>query len=462
MNDRDPLRVLYVLKRFPRLSETFILREILALEASGVRVMVDSLHAAEPGPRHRELESLEADVRYLPRHPQLRHRAVASAHLRIFLHAPMRWWSRARGARRQGTWEGFLKAGLVAARARAADAGVIHAHFATGAAEVARDASALAGIPHTVTAHAKDLFHRDNVGHIGERLEAAAAVATVSSYNVDYLRKLLPGVPVHLVPNPLPPFPATGWSTQGRLLCVARLVPKKGVDLLIDALAIVSPRRPDLRLQIVGDGPLRDDLEARARKAGVADRIEWSGSLSSDGVRDAMRNARAFVLACRIDADGDRDGMPTVLVEAMMAGVPVISTDVAGIRELVRDGETGLLVRADDPQDLAAAIERLADEPRTADRLARAGRALVLRAFDPQRCRRRSMALWRAAMGSADAQAFLAQDDEGIGGVTATLDDGREPDVTGEREVPIGVDSFGVLGARERQESPAERVLDLA
>ena len=462
MSAGDALRVLYVLKRFPRLSETFIMREILALEASGVRVMVDSLHAVEPGPRHRELERLRGDVRYLPRHPRLPDHAVASAHLRVFLQAPVSWSRLARNARQEGTWDRFLTAGLVAARARATGAGVIHAHFATGAAEVARDAAALAGVPYTVTAHAKDLFHRDNVGHIQARLGAAAAVVTVSDYNVEYLRARLPRVPVHLVPNPLAAAPATGWNADGPLLCVARLVPKKGVDGLIDALAIVSPRRPDLRLRIVGDGPLRGELEARARVAGVDDRIEWSGSLSSDGVRAAIWEARAFVLPCRIDEDGDRDGMPTVLVEAMMAGVPVISTDVAGIGELVRDGETGMLVRADDPQDLAAAIERVLNEPRTAGRLARAGRALVLRAFDPERCRRRSMAVWAAAMGSDDAEAFLAQDDEGIGGVPATLDDGREPDVASKGEVRVSRDGVGVLGARERQESPAERVFDRA
>jgi glycosyltransferase involved in cell wall biosynthesis len=448
-----------VLKRFPRLSETFILREILSLEEAGVQVMVDSLHAAEDGPRHRELERLRAEVRYLPRHPGIRKSGVASAHLRVFTRSPIVWTRLARRARLDGRWGQFLLSGLVAARARRSSADVIHAHFATGAAEVARDASKLAGVPYTVTCHAKDIFHRENVPHIAERLQDAAAIVTVSGYNVDYLRDRLPSVPVHLVPNPIPAAPATGWKADGPLLCVARLVPKKGVDQLIDALAIVSPRHLDLRLQIVGDGPLRDQLEDRARTAGVADRIDWIGSVSSDGVRAAMSGARAFVLPCRIDADGDRDGMPTVLVESMMAGVPVISTDVAGISELVRDGETGFLAPADDAQALAAAIERLVDDPRTADRLARSGRALVIRAFDPERCRRRSMEVWAAAMGSVEAETLLAQVDEGIGGMPSTLDDGGEPDVPGEREVGVGVDGVGVAVARELQGSPTEHVL---
>jgi glycosyltransferase involved in cell wall biosynthesis len=459
MSARGPRRVLYVLKRFPRLSETFILREILSLEDAGVQVMVDSLHAAEDGPRHRELERLRAQVRYLPRHPSLREDGVASGHLGVFARSPIVWIRLARRARLEGRWDSFLLSGLVAARARRSGAEVIHAHFATGAAEVARQASALSGIPYTVTCHAKDIFHRENVPHIAERLQDAAAIVTVSGYNVDYLRDRLPEVPVHLVPNPIPAAPATGWKADGPLLCVARLVPKKGVDQLIDAFALVSLRRPDLRLQIVGDGPLRAELVSRARTAGVADRIDWIGSVSSDGVRAALGQARAFVLPCRIDPDGDRDGMPTVLVESMMAGVPVISTDVAGINELVRDGETGLLAPVDDAQALAAAIERLVDEPDTADRLARAGRGLVLRAFDPERCRRRSMEVWAAAMGSDEAEAFLAQGDEGIGGVPATVDDGGEPDVPGEGEVGVDVDGLAVQIARELQEPPSERVL---
>jgi len=459
MSALGPQRALYVLKRFPRLSETFILREILSLEEAGVQVIVDSLHAAEDGPRHRELERLRAQVRYLPRHPSLRDGRVASAHLRVFARSPIVWTRLARRARLDDLWGPFLLSGLVAARARQSGADVIHAHFATVAAEVARDASALAGVPYTVTCHAKDIFHRENVPHIVERLQDAAAIVTVSGYNVDYLRDRLPNVPVHLVPNPIPAAPATGWKADGPLLCVARLVPKKGVDLLIDAMALLSSSLPDLRLQIVGDGPLRDELMDRARTAGVADRIDWIGSVSSDGVRAALREALAFVLPCRIDLDGDRDGMPTVLVESMMAGVPVISTDVAGISELVRDGETGFLAPADDPRALAAAIERLVDDPRTADRLARSGRALVLRAFDPERCRRRSIEVWAAAMGSVEAEAFLAQSDEGIGGVSTTLDDGGEPDMPGEGEVCVGVDGVGVPVAGEFQEPATERVL---
>lgn len=454
-----PTRVHYVLKRFPRLSETFILREILGLEAAGVHVSVDSLLAAEDGPRHPELSQLEASVRYLPRHPRFRSRGVATSHLSLLVRTPIVWIRLARRSSREGRWVRFLHAGLIAARARRAGADVIHAHFATVAAEVARDASALAGVPFTVTCHAKDIFHRDNVPLLAGRVRGAAALVTVSGYNVAYLRAMLPEVPVHLVANPIPIQPPLGWSPDGAFLCVARLVPKKGVDVLIDAVALLAARRPELRTKIVGDGPLRDGLIQRARDAGVSERVQWLGSLTSDRVRRELASSRAFVLACRVDADEDRDGMPTVLVEAMMAGVPVISTDVVGIGELVRDGETGFLVPPDDPAALAAAMERLADQPRTADRFTRAGRDLAVRTFDPEASRERLLAVWASAMGSPSSESLLAQGDERIGGPLTALDGRGKSDVPGQREVGVGLDGLGVMTSRDLGEPSHERVL---
>jgi glycosyltransferase involved in cell wall biosynthesis len=457
-----PIRVLYVLKRFPRLSETFILREMLSLEAAGVQIMVDSLHAAEDGPRHPELAELHAEVRYLPRHPHLRASQVRAAHLFLLARTPIVWTKLARRSRREGRWGRFLHAGLVAARARRAGADVIHAHFATVAAEVARDASALAGVPFTVTCHAKDIFHRDNVPLVSERVLGASALVTVSGFNVSYLRALVPGVPVHLVANPIPAAPPVGWTSDGPFLCIARLVPKKGIHVLIDAMAILASRRPGLRLTIVGDGPMRESAMLRAQEKGVADRITWLGSVPSDEVRAAIAGARASVLACRVDADGDRDGMPTVLVESMLAGVPVISTDVAGIGELVRDGHTGFLVPPDDPACLAAAMERLADEPRTADRLSRSGREFVLGAFEPEACRKRLLAIWAAAMGSTEEESFLAEGDQCIGGVTAAFDGRGQPDVPGQREVGVHVDGLAVVAAGQIEEPAHEGVLHRA
>lgn len=380
----DP--VLYVLKRFPRLSETFVLREILSLEVLGERILIDSLLAAEEGPRHPDLDRLQAELRYLPRHPRLRHGPVLRAHLRLAFRAPRLWGGLALRARRAGTWRPFLQAGLVADRARREGVRHIHAHFLTGAAEVARDASILTGIPVTVTAHAKDIFQSDNVPLVRARVRGASALVTVSEYNASYLRGLIGNGPrIHFVPNGVDVVPSGADRTDGPVLCVARLVPKKGVDVLIEATALLRSRVPGLQVEIIGGGPSDESLQRRAHALGVLGRVRFSGPQTSDQVEAAFRRCSMVVLACRIAEDGDRDGMPTVLTEALARGLPVVSTTVEGIGELVRHGETGLLVPPDDPAALADAIELLRRDRGLARRLGRAGRELVAERFDPKR-----------------------------------------------------------------------------
>jgi colanic acid/amylovoran biosynthesis glycosyltransferase len=274
---------------------------------------------------------------------------------------------------------------MTADRARREGARHLHAHFATAAADVAQDAAALAAVPFTVTAHAKDIFHADHAPLVARRLEGVSAVVTVSEHNADHLRAVLNGVPVHHIPNGVPPAPAGRAARGGPLLFVGRLVAKKGVDVLIDACALLRSELPELDVEIVGGGPLAEELEGRARRSGVSDRIHFLGPQPADVVDAAFRRASLVVLPSRIDEHGDRDGMPTVLVEAMARGVPVISTELVGIPELVRDGETGLLVAPEDPAALAAAIARLAGDPPLARELGARGRGLVATRFDPSR-----------------------------------------------------------------------------
>lgn len=377
--------VLYVLKRFPRLSETFVLRELLELEAMGTRVAVDALLEPEPGPHQVEVTQLRAHVRYLPNRPRLRMRSVARAHFRIAVRAPIRWARCAWRSRREGTWRRFVQAGLVAERVRRENAARIHAHFATAAAEVARDASYLSRVPFSVTAHAKDIFHVEHARRLRRRVEGAAAVITVSEYNSRHLETVLEGIPVHHVPNGVRLPEPVQRTPANAVLCVARLVPKKGIDVLIDATALLGADLPDLRVEIIGGGELLEDLAARARTCGVAERVDFLGPRPYDNVQAAFMRNSMMVLPCRITTDGDRDGIPTALVEAMAHGLPVISTAVAGITEIVRHGETGLVVAPDDPHALAAAIAKLAHDPQLAADLGAAGRELVAQRFAPDR-----------------------------------------------------------------------------
>lgn len=382
------MRILYVLKRFPRLSETFVLHEMLGLEAAGDVVGVDALLAPEVGPRHAALAGLAASVRYLPRRPARLDPTVFAAHVRVARRGPHRWLAtavRVRRGRLRGGWRRFAQAALVADRAQRDHFEQIHAHFATAAAEVAVLAGQLSGLPVTVTAHAKDIHHHDNAPLLPIRLSRTAAVVTVSAANAAHLRSVLT-VPVHHVANrtPLPELDeVSGHNPAGAVLCVCRLVAKKGLDVLISAVADLARDHPGLRVEILGDGPERAALEAQANRLGIADRVRFAGAVPADEVTAAYHRAAMVVLPCRIDADGDRDGLPTVLVEAMGYGVPVISTELPGIPELVVHGRSGLLVSHDDPTGLAAAIAKLIENPDLAAEVGREGRLAVEAQHDP-------------------------------------------------------------------------------
>jgi len=380
--------VLYVLKRFPRLSETFILREILGLESAGVQVLVDALLPPEQGPSHPELAALRARVHYVQRHPRLRDQTVFRVHARVAARHPLRWAALAVRSRGDGTWRRFVQAGLVAARIRSDGAGHVHAHFATAACEVATMAARLAGVTCSVTAHAKDIYHRDNARHLARRLAGAHTVVTVSAHNVAHLEDVLSTAgrlpDVRHIANGVPLGPAADPTASQTLLCVARLVPKKGVDLLVEAAALLHERHPHLEVAIIGDGPLRPELTTQIDRLGLNNRVRLLGSATSSEVTTAMAAARVVVLPCRVDVDGDRDGMPTVLVEALARGVPVVSTDVVGIGELVTDGETGLLVGPEDAGALAGALDRLLTDPVLAARLGNAGRRRGHHRFRPE------------------------------------------------------------------------------
>ena len=288
--------VLYVLKRFPRLSETFVLRELLALEARGERILIDSLLPPEEGPRHPELAQLRAPVRQLPRHPRLRDAQVAQAHLRLAVHVPGRWLAMALRSRSdREAWRRFLQAGLVALRVRrgrAARARALRHRRRRGG----RDAGALTGAPVTVTAHAKDVFHRDNAPLLSRRLRGAAAVVTVTDDNAAHLRRVLPGTPVHVVRNGVQLSPTRGATGRvpAALLCVARLVPKKGIDCLLSAVALLARQRPGVCLEVIGAGPLDAELRRQAQDLGISEWVDFRGPLPPPTSRRRCTGARCW------------------------------------------------------------------------------------------------------------------------------------------------------------------------
>ena len=398
--------VAYVMKRYPRLTETFILNEIRAMERLGAELHIFSLLQPEPPPHHPMVAEVRASVTSPPAALPGKLGAFFVAHLAQFGSAPLRylaalacgvWWS-AQTSRPLAVWKQFARGGFIARACRVRGIRHIHAHFANAPTAAAHFAAVMSGLPYSFTAHAKDLYLTPRPV-IARRARAARFVATCTEYNADYLRDLLGaatdkiqriyhGIDLSLfaarAPGDIPgeaPVAATA-PREHLILSVGRLVEKKGHDDLIAAFATLRDRAIPFRARIVGAGPLKDALAADIARAGLAGQVELTGPMTHAALIDLYRQADLFALAPRIADDGDRDGIPNVLAEAMAIGVPVVSTAISGIPELVRDGQTGRLVPARDPAALADAIAATLADPAGAKARAAAGRTLLETDFD--------------------------------------------------------------------------------
>jgi glycosyltransferase involved in cell wall biosynthesis len=260
------------------------------------------------------------------------------------------------------------------------------------------------GVPFSFTAHAYDIYSttpRLRNDTLPWKVRHAVRAIAVSDYGAALLRAHLPpaaqrrvvtvrvGIPLELFrPTPLP-----AQDGPLRLLCVARWCEKKGLDTLLEACAVLRRRGVAFRLQVYGDGPLRPALVAQRDRLGLAGCVELGRAISQEQVAAALRECHVFVMPCRRDATGDMDGIPTVFMEALATGRPVVSCAISGIPELVRDGETGLLAPPDDPTAFAAAVAHLAADPALVRRLGEHGRALVERAHDQRTCAQAMLAV---------------------------------------------------------------------
>jgi colanic acid/amylovoran biosynthesis glycosyltransferase len=396
-------RIGYVLKRFPRLSETFVAAELIELERQGEQLAVFAVSGSEESMRHAFVEELRAAVVYLPHRPAREPIRVARALTRMLRRDARGWLEAARYSlwppRRKGLRR-LLQATVLREEMERADIDHAHAHFATAAARLANLAWRMGGPSYSVTAHAKDIYHEEvRVEHLRDKLGSARFVAAVSSAGRDHLDALL-GLDGKLavVPNSvdmrrLGPARA-GSGEPGLVLAVARLVEKKGLYDLIEACALLR-RRPAAaapRLEVVGGGPLLGGLREAAERLGVNAR--FFGPLPQEQVLGCYTRAAVYCLPCVVAGSGDRDGLPTSVLEAMALGVPVVTTAVSGLPEAVIDGETGLVVPQHDPEALAAAIERILNDGELAGRLAARARRHVEKRFALERSAARLRSLF--------------------------------------------------------------------
>ncbi|HLJ67320.1 MAG TPA: glycosyltransferase [Chloroflexota bacterium] len=389
-------RVAYLLKRFPRLSETFVLHEILELERQGVALRLYSI--MDPGESivHRSVHEVRAPLRYFP--TGLRGvKALFSAHAALWKRSPGRY---ARAAshlllhwHHPAAIKHFIRAGWLARELQDAHVTHLHAHFAHGPAAVAYFVHRLTGIPYSVTAHAKDIY-TSPPDLLARKLRAARFVVTCTEYNArflaslsgsadtDRIHRIYHGIDLHLFEeNPAPAEPSAG-ADEPTILAVGRLVEKKGFTYLVEAARLLIADGHRVRLKIVGGGELKDELTRQIVDAGLEGRAELVGALPQEKVIELYRSASVMVLPSVVTEDGDRDGIPNVLVEAMRLGCPVVSTNVSGIPELVIDGETGLLVPPGDAPALAAAIARVLADGALREHVRQGARRHVSREFD--------------------------------------------------------------------------------
>jgi colanic acid/amylovoran biosynthesis glycosyltransferase len=400
-------RLGYVLKRFPRISETFVAAELIELERQGERVTVFAISRPDESFVHAFLDELRALVVYLPHRPLGEPLRTARALAGVLRASPQGWLRAALAAlstpRQILAWRRLLQATVLREELTRAGIEHVHAHFATAAARLANLAHLMDGPPYSVTAHAKDIYHRRACPRrLREKLGDAAFVATVSEANHAHLTAVMGDRGrVEVVPNSADlrrlGSPNGVPRRHGLVLAVARLVEKKGLEYLIEACGLLAARGTAARLAIVGDGPLRARLERLSDR--VAADVVFHGALPQEQVLPLYRRAAVVCLPCVVVSTGDRDGLPTSLLEAMALGAPVVSTRVGGIGELVRHEETGLLVPERDPEALADALERLLTDRSLAAALAGAGREHVEAHFSLER----SVFELRALFGEAVA-----------------------------------------------------------
>ncbi|MCE5244198.1 MAG: glycosyltransferase [Syntrophobacteraceae bacterium] len=405
-----------LLKGYPRISESFISTELLLLESLGIPIEIYSLRRPRENFAHEHVKHIAAPVTYLPEYvlPNLRTLAGTNLSLlqtlgRHYIHYLGAAVKRAFERRKPATLRHFLQAGCLA-RTRLCGSGVrhIHAHFCHTPASVAFFASELTGIPFSFTAHAKDIYTSEPE-QLARKIHKARFVVTCTKHNARYLHDIAGNngchTPIHTVyhgidlgsftfsapSDPAPPF---------RILSVGRMVPKKGFDDLLRALHILDRAGLDFHFTHVGTGESEPQIRSLIRQLDLGRKVALLGTLPHRDVIPLYRTSHCFALACKIAPNGDRDGIPNVLVEAMATGLPVVSTNVSAIPELVEDGTTGRLVGPEDPPGLARAIREVLTCGERSRELAARAREKVERDFDNRKCVGRLHALFHQVLAS--------------------------------------------------------------
>ena len=396
--------VAYLFERFPSFGQTFCYREVAELERQGMNVQVYSIRRPVNEPAQDWDSRTVERVHYLPEEKALvaevdaaiRKKAVSKE-----VRDTVQQWGR------QSDFLRLYQAIYIGMRLQQDGLGHLHAHFAGMAARTAYWINQFFGIPFSFTAHANDIFSpRDFVISLPKLIDAAAAIVTVSDYAVRDLKTRFPASAgkIHRVYNGVdfsrfhPPDPGSGTPA---IVSIGRLIEKKGFADLISACALLTSRRRAFLCEIIGEGPLEETLRAQIARADVQGCVRLAGPQTQAQIALRLAHATIFVLPCTREADGGMDNLPTVIMEAMAAGLPVISTPLGGIPEMVEPGVNGELVPERDPAAICAAIEGLIADPQRARRLGDKGRQIAREKFSIETSARQLRELFERIQGVA-------------------------------------------------------------
>ncbi len=391
-----PHRVIYLLKVFPKFSETFVLGEILGLQSLGVDVTVVSLLAPTEGIYHAGVANVRNPVVQAPQYLLSQFPAFASACMWAVRDRPVRFAATCARALLGMSPDGFkrwLQAVWLCREFAGCPERHVHCHFMEGAAHAGYFLNMLNGNPCTVTVHAFEIFQLDSDWDRIRRIAArASGIVTVCDFNLRYLaerlgpalarkvRRIYNGVDlIKFTPPPME------QREPGTILFVGRLIEKKGVAVLLNALALLKGRGIRVRCAIAGDGLRGPLLRRQARQLGLGDGVRFLGAVNQPRVLALLQSATLLVAPCLEARDGDRDALPTVLLEALACGTPIVTTPVTGIPEIVRDGVEGIIVPPGDPAATADAIGRLLADPGLRSEMSCNARRRAEELFDSRR-----------------------------------------------------------------------------
>ena len=351
----NPRVLAYVFERFPKFSQTFCYREVVELSRQGEKPAIFSLRSPDLGPEQSWDSEILKIVHVLPEGDEFAKAVDAESHkVPKLARKILREWRGKRDSLR------LHQAVYIGVRLRELGVTHVHTHFAGMAARTAFWIRGFFGITYSVTVHANDIFTPNDFEiSLDKILSSARAIVAVSNFGADYIREKFPGAAkrVYRVYNGIDveQFQPAKFDQLPLVLSIGRLISKKGFDILIDACAILRERGLDFQCEIIGEGPLRHELQARIDHHRLGDRVTLVGPKPQRAVASRLAEATVLTLPCRVDPDGAMDNLPTVIMEAMAAALPVVTTDLGGIRDMVVDGETGFLIAPENTSAIADA-----------------------------------------------------------------------------------------------------------